>query len=175
VVVSTYVSESHAQKIDGIRSGYAEYRSSFKNKQLVKLSYRLGFLAVMLTLLLAAIWVALRVAASITVPIRSLAVGTVEVARGNLDYRVEEQSGDEVGMLVDSFNRMTADLKSSGSVCSGRPRTARSSWRRSMPAWFPWTATAGSRRSTRLHAGSWACSRGRRAGGGTMTPSGSSI
>jgi len=54
----------------------------------------------MLTLLLAAIWVALRVAASITVPIRKLAEGTVEVARGNLDYRIEEQSGDEVGMLV---------------------------------------------------------------------------
>jgi two-component system, NtrC family, nitrogen regulation sensor histidine kinase NtrY len=114
VAVSTFISESNAQKIEGIRSGYAEYRSSFKNKHLLKLSYRLGFLAVMLTLLLAAIWVALRVAASITVPIRSLAEGTLEVARGNLDYRVEEQSGDEVGMLVESFNRMTADLKSSG-------------------------------------------------------------
>ena len=67
----------------------------------------------MLTLLLAAIWVALRVAASITVPIRRLAEGTVEVARGNLDYRIEEQSGDEVGMLVESFNGMTADLKHS--------------------------------------------------------------
>jgi len=114
MAVSTYITESHARKIEEIRTGYAEYRSSLKSKALLKLSYRLGFLAVMLTLLLAAIWVALRVAASITVPIRSLAEGTIEVARGNLDYRIEEQSGDEVGMLVESFNRMTADLKSSG-------------------------------------------------------------
>jgi two-component system nitrogen regulation sensor histidine kinase NtrY len=113
VAVSYYVPESYSRKIDEIRSGYIEYRSSFKNKQLLKVSNRLGFLAVTLTLLLAAIWVALRVAASITVPIRKLAEGTEEVARGNLDYRVEEQSGDEVGMLVDSFNRMTADLKGS--------------------------------------------------------------
>ncbi len=113
VSVSYYVSSSLTGKIDAIRNGIAEYRSAFKNKQLLKLSYRLGFLAVMLTLLLAAIWVSLRVAADITVPIGKLAEGTVEVARGNLEYRVEEQSGDEVGLLVESFNRMTSDLKHS--------------------------------------------------------------
>jgi two-component system nitrogen regulation sensor histidine kinase NtrY len=113
LAVSYYVPSSLAHKVDEIQAGYAEYRSSFKNKELLKLSYRLGFLAVMLTLLLAAIWVALRVAAGITVPIRKLAEGTEEVARGNLDYRIEDRSGDEVGMLVDSFNRMTADLKHS--------------------------------------------------------------
>jgi two-component system nitrogen regulation sensor histidine kinase NtrY len=113
VAVSYYVPSSLARKIEAIREGYNEYRSSFKTKQLLKVSYRLGFLAVMLTLLLAAIWVALRVAASITVPIRRLAEGTVEVARGNLDYRIEEQFADEVGMLVESFNGMTADLKHS--------------------------------------------------------------
>jgi two-component system nitrogen regulation sensor histidine kinase NtrY len=113
IAVSYYIPESYAHKIESIVAGYNEYRSSFKSKDLVKLSYRLGFLAVMLTLLLAAIWVALRVAATITVPIRKLAEGTVEVARGNLDYRVEEHAGDEVGMLVESFNSMTADLKHS--------------------------------------------------------------
>lgn len=113
VAVSYYIPSSLAHKVDEIQAGYTEYRSSFKNKELLKLSYRLGFLAVMLTLLLAAIWVALRVAAGITVPIRKLAEGTEEVAKGNLDYRIEDPSGDEVGMLVDSFNRMTADLKHS--------------------------------------------------------------
>lgn len=110
VAVSYYVSESHARKIDEVRAAYSEYRASFKNKNVLKMSYRLGFLAVMLTLLLAAIWVALRVAASITVPIRKLAEGTVEVASGNLTYRIDQQTGDEVGLLVESFNRMTADL-----------------------------------------------------------------
>lgn len=113
VAVSYFVPENLASKGEAIRSGYQEYRSSFKSKDLLKLSYRLGFLAVMLTLLLAAIWVALRVAASITVPIGKLAEGTVEVARGNLDYRIEERAGDEVGLLVESFNRMTEDLQRS--------------------------------------------------------------
>jgi two-component system nitrogen regulation sensor histidine kinase NtrY len=113
VAVSYFIPSSLAHKVDEIQAGYAEYRSAFKSKELLKMSYRLGFLAVMLTLLLAAIWVALRVAAGITVPIRKLAEGTVELARGNLEYRIEDQSGDEVGMLVASFNRMTADLKDS--------------------------------------------------------------
>ncbi len=116
--VSYYVPQSHARKNDDIRAAYSEYRSAFKNKNILKLNYRLSFLAVMLALLLAAIWVALRVAGSITVPIKKLAEGTVEVAAGNLDYRIDEQAGDEVGMLVESFNRMTADLQHS----SGRLR-----------------------------------------------------
>lgn len=113
IAVSYYVPSSISRKVDEIRLGYGEYRSSLKSKELLKLSYRLGFLAVTLALLLAAVWVALRVAAGITVPIRKLAEGTVEVARGNLDHRVDAQSGDEVGLLVESFNRMTADLRSS--------------------------------------------------------------
>lgn len=113
VSVSYYVSQGLTEKISGIRAAYAEYRSALRSKEPIKLAYVLGFLSITLSLLLAAIWVALRVSAGITVPIRKLAEGTVEVARGNLDHRVEVKSGDEVGMLVESFNRMTADLRNS--------------------------------------------------------------
>ncbi len=113
VSVNYYVSENLAARTDEIRAGYAQYRSTFKQKEPIKLAYRLGFLAVTLTLLLAAIWVALRMASGITVPISKLAEGTKAVAAGDLDYRIEEKSGDEVGMLIDSFNVMTSDLKGS--------------------------------------------------------------
>ena len=113
VTVNYYVPQSLAAKTNEIRLGYAEFRSSLSKKEPIKLAYRLGFLSVTLALLLAAIWVALRVAAGITVPIRKLAEGTVAVAAGNLDYRIDEKSGDEVGILVDSFNKMTGDLKNS--------------------------------------------------------------
>jgi two-component system nitrogen regulation sensor histidine kinase NtrY len=113
VSVSYYVTHDLTEKVSGIRAAYAEYRSALRSKEPIKLAYVLGFLSITLSLLLAAIWVALRVSAGITVPIRKLAEGTVEVARGNLDHRVEVKSGDEVGMLVESFNRMTADLRNS--------------------------------------------------------------
>jgi two-component system nitrogen regulation sensor histidine kinase NtrY len=113
VSVSYYVPQSLSAKSDAIRIGYAQYRSSLIGKQPIKLSYRLGFLSVTLALLLAAIWVALRVAAGITVPIRKLAEGTAAVAAGKFDYRIDETTGDEVGVLIDSFNRMTRELKHS--------------------------------------------------------------
>ncbi len=113
ISVSIYSAQSLAAKAEDIRAGYAEYRAALKKKDPIKRGYRLGFLAVTLTLLLAAIWVALRVSAGITVPIGKLAEGTVALAAGNLDYRIDEKSEDEVGMLIDSFNKMTGDLKSS--------------------------------------------------------------
>lgn len=113
VSVSYYVPQSLSAKSEEIRMGYAQYRSSLIGKQPIKLSYRLGFLSVTLTLLLAAIWVALRVAAGITVPIRKLAEGTAAVAAGRFDYRIDERTGDEVGVLIDSFNKMTSELKHS--------------------------------------------------------------
>jgi two-component system nitrogen regulation sensor histidine kinase NtrY len=113
VSVSYYVPQSLSAKSEEIRMGYAQYRSSLIGKQPIKLSYRLGFLSVTLTLLLAAIWVALRVAAGITVPIRKLAEGTAAVAAGRFDYRIDETTGDEVGVLIDSFNKMTRELKHS--------------------------------------------------------------
>src|SRR5208283_105406 len=113
IVVSYYIPQSLAIKAEDIREGYTQYRSAFKVKEPIKLAYRLGFLAVTLALLLAAIWVALRVAAGITIPIKKLAEGTAAVAAGRLDYQIDETSSDEVGVLIDSFNRMTRELKSS--------------------------------------------------------------
>lgn len=113
VAVDYYVPRSLALKADEMRAAYNEYRSSLKGKNLIKRSLRLGFFTVTLALLLAAIWVALRVAAGITVPIKKLAEGTAAVASGDLDFRIDQKAADEVGMLIESFNRMTADLKNS--------------------------------------------------------------
>ena len=50
---------------------------------------------------------------TITGPVRSLIAFTEEVAKGNLDARVAVQTNDELGILAQSFNRMTADLEAS--------------------------------------------------------------
>ena len=50
------------------------------------------------------------VAARVTRPVVQLARAAQEVAAGHWDTRVEVSSGDEVGQLAESFNRMTAEL-----------------------------------------------------------------
>lgn len=44
-------------------------------------------------------------------PIKKLQEGTSVIARGNLNYKVEVNSNDEIGELAASFNQMTDDLK----------------------------------------------------------------
>jgi two-component system NtrC family sensor kinase len=44
-------------------------------------------------------------------PVKKLHLGTQSVAAGNLDYKIELSSRDEIGQLAASFNRMTTELK----------------------------------------------------------------
>jgi two-component system nitrogen regulation sensor histidine kinase NtrY len=76
-------------------------------------SYLLIFLMVTLLILLASSWVGLYLARRVTVPIQALADGTLRISGGDLDHRVEVEADDELGVLVDSFNRMTAELGAS--------------------------------------------------------------
>jgi len=73
-------------------------------------SYLLIFLMMTLLILLASSWVGLYLARRITVPIQALAEGTERIMGGELDHRVEVAADDELGVLVDSFNRMTGEL-----------------------------------------------------------------
>ncbi|MDX1643790.1 MAG: ATP-binding protein [Thermoanaerobaculia bacterium] len=74
-------------------------------------SYLLPFLMMTLFLILASSWVGLYLANRVTVPIQALAEGTRRISQGDLETRVDVEAGDELGVLVDSFNRMTAELK----------------------------------------------------------------
>jgi PAS domain S-box-containing protein len=44
-------------------------------------------------------------------PIKNLMLGTEMIAKGNLAYRIETESRDEIGQLAVSFNKMTKDLQ----------------------------------------------------------------
>jgi two-component system nitrogen regulation sensor histidine kinase NtrY len=62
-------------------------------------------------LIFAASWVAFHLGRSLTQPIRALAEGSKEIARGNLHHRVEVLAEDEFALLVESFNQMSAGLE----------------------------------------------------------------
>ena len=56
-------------------------------------------------------WGALFLSKQVTVPIQSLAEATRELSRGHLDHRVRTEAVDELAVLVESFNQMTAQLE----------------------------------------------------------------
>jgi len=90
--------------------GIKEYKQLRMLKNPLKGIYVMLFLMVTLVIFFAAIWTAVHLARGITAPIQQLAEATRAVAAGNLNYRVQVQADDEIGILVDSFNRMTGDL-----------------------------------------------------------------
>ncbi len=44
-------------------------------------------------------------------PVKALSRGAEIIGKGNLDYRIEIKSGDELGQLAREFNQMTAQIK----------------------------------------------------------------
>ncbi len=68
---------------------------------------------VMLLIIFSATWFGLYLAKGITVPIQDLAEATRKIAQGDLNHQIDIVADDEIGILVNSFNQMTRDLKRS--------------------------------------------------------------
>jgi two-component system, NtrC family, nitrogen regulation sensor histidine kinase NtrY len=94
-----------------IREQTQQYEALKQNLRALKQQMLLILLLFTIVVLSAVTWVALFLAKQVTVPIQALAEGTREISAGNFDYQVPEQSQDELGVLVRSFNSMTTQLR----------------------------------------------------------------
>jgi len=102
-------------RIVEIQAQTREYYAQKQNLRALKRQMLLILLFFTILLLFSVTWLALFLAKQVTVPIQALAEGTREVSSGNFDYQVPEQSQDELGLLVRSFNTMTMQLRDSRS------------------------------------------------------------
>lgn len=66
----------------------------------------IAFIAIVLTL-----FGNILMSRSLTQPLRRLLKGTHEIAKGNLDFKIETGARDEIGELSIRFNKMTEELK----------------------------------------------------------------
>ncbi len=74
-------------------------------------AFLLAFLVAAAGVVFLASLVGVRIGFEITGPLYALIKGTRELARDNLDYRIPRGRADEIGLVINSFNRMTEDLK----------------------------------------------------------------
>jgi len=89
---------------------YNDYMETKKQKINIKSTNILLLSMITLILLFSATWLGMRLAREITVPIRKLIEGTQQISLGNLSYRVDVRAGDELAILVNSFNKMSEEL-----------------------------------------------------------------
>jgi len=71
----------------------------------------LTFLLISLGGVLASIAISYMISRNILIPVQKLASASKELAKGNLEIRVEKTSDDELGELADGFNTMAFALK----------------------------------------------------------------
>lgn len=113
LVTTFLIKNEQKSQLDHISKGIEDYRQLKYLKKPFKFWLLIILLIVTLLIIFAAIWFGLYIAKSITGPLDKIATATRRVAEGDLDFVLEKQSNDEMGLLVDSFNTMTSNLNMS--------------------------------------------------------------
>ena len=97
-----------SETLTGSQGEYQKLVERQRRVRLLGLS-TLGLMTLMM--LFVSSWVAIYLARGIATPIKALAEASKEIARGNLTHRVTTIAEDELALLADSFNQMTAQLE----------------------------------------------------------------
>jgi two-component system nitrogen regulation sensor histidine kinase NtrY len=111
VVVNYYVPYSLINKMKEISASVDQYKQTRSIKGQIQQSYVIVLLLISLIIIFLATWFGFHLARGITVPIQELATATTQVASGDLDIQLQTRSTDEIGTLVNAFNKMTSDLR----------------------------------------------------------------
>lgn len=111
IVVETIIPKDIVDKLESIRKVHNEYSQIKIQQDPIRFLYFLMLTIATLLIIFLALWVSIRIAKGITVPIRSLAEATRTVAHGDLDFRIDLKRDDEIGLLIESFNKMLDDLQ----------------------------------------------------------------
>ena len=98
------------QEADKVQAGYRDYQEISFSRQALKRLYTLTLTLTLLLALLSALGLAVVLSEQFSRPLGLLAEGTRAVAQGDFSRRHPVQSRDELGVLTDSFNTMTAQL-----------------------------------------------------------------
>ncbi|MCS7281528.1 MAG: ATP-binding protein [Desulfobacterota bacterium] len=88
-----------------------EFKKSRAYKKLVKYSFFIPLSIVTIITVFFSIWVGMKLATAISVPIERVKEGASIIAKGKFDINLEDKTKDEIGTLVSAFNAMARQLK----------------------------------------------------------------
>lgn len=111
VVLAMMIPPDLSSNMAAISKGFEEYQQVKLMKKPIQITYYISLSIVALLVVFCAVWFGFYLAKTITIPIMKLADGTKLVADGDLSFTIDSAADDEIGVLVDSFNRMTEELR----------------------------------------------------------------
>ncbi|MBM4294395.1 MAG: HAMP domain-containing protein [Deltaproteobacteria bacterium] len=113
VVVRDLVPQSYLLQAAAANRNLQELRQRQRLFSPLRVTHYLTLIIVTLIAVMSAVWLGFYMAREITTPIRQLAEGALKVAGGDYDIKIQQEGRDEIGFLVQSFNKMTQDLQHS--------------------------------------------------------------
>ena len=113
LITSLLVDREQVTRMEVISQGLEGYRQLKHFKEPFKFWLLIILLIATLLIIFAAIWFGIHISRGITGPLEKLADATRRVADGDLEFEMESETDDEMGMLVNSFNTMTHNLSTS--------------------------------------------------------------
>ena len=113
IVLAKFVPASFVNRLKVISNGLQEYEQLKMLKKPIKTSHMITLSIVTLLIIFSSVWFGFYLSKEITIPIKELADGTNRIASGDYDFFIDLEAKDEIGILVNSFNKMTMDLKTS--------------------------------------------------------------
>ncbi|MBM9616202.1 PAS domain-containing protein [Desulfobulbus rhabdoformis] len=127
LIASLLIPSAQLETMQTITEGITGYQQMIMLKAPIKFSLIIMLLIITLLILFGAIWFGFYIARGLTGPINKLAEATQRVADGDMEFIVEKEADDEMGMLVDSFNSMTAKILASNRQLAQTHRALESS------------------------------------------------
>jgi two-component system, NtrC family, nitrogen regulation sensor histidine kinase NtrY len=113
VVASDHLTGDLATHFRRITEAYEDYNRLKVLMRPLQGTYLTLFLMMTLMILVSATWMGLYLAKRITRPVQMLAAGAREIGAGHLDHRIEPETRDEFGSMVEAFNTMAGELAAS--------------------------------------------------------------
>jgi two-component system nitrogen regulation sensor histidine kinase NtrY len=113
VVATDLLSGDLADRAHRITKAYQDYLQLRVLKQPLTGAYLSFFLMLTLMIMVGATWMGLYLAKRITRPVQLLSAAAREIGAGHLDRRLEPETADEFGSLIEAFNSMTSELAAS--------------------------------------------------------------
>lgn len=112
VAVTTTIPASMSHDMAAVSRGFDQYQQMKMVKKPIQISHLVTLSIVALLIIFCATWFGFYLAKTLTIPIQELAEGTRRVAEGDLNFTIDIVADDEMGTLVNAFNKMTRDLRS---------------------------------------------------------------
>ena len=109
-----------------VQTSFIEYQELSYLREQLKFSFIIILTLVLLFSIFSAVWAAFYSARTLSAPIKDLAQGTRDIAKGNYNTKLPVPSNDELGFLVASFNDMTDKISQARDTAKNSQQEAES-------------------------------------------------